>query len=69
MPREISGGNYCTGKAGEAAESRRVTATLTVANDRVTLSVPEVRSGILGGAAGVLTDEDDADLGTPAWRR
>jgi hypothetical protein len=42
---------------------------LTVANDRVTLSVPEVLSGILGGAAGVLTDEDDADLGTPAWRR
>jgi hypothetical protein len=49
MPFEISGGNYCTGKAGEAVEIRRVTATLTVANDRVTLSVSEVRSGILGG--------------------
>jgi hypothetical protein len=32
-----------------------------------------VRGGLLGGAtggaAGVLTDEDDVDLGDPAWRR
>jgi osmotically inducible lipoprotein OsmB len=25
--------------------------------------------GAVGGAAGVLTDEDDVDLGEPIWRR
>lgn len=28
-----------------------------------------VVGGALGGAAGAITDEDDVDLGKPAWRR